>query len=116
LSHGRENLLPPPQLGEVRNPKGINQYTYRRQAEMDLERWCRTHGRELIEKILDLALLGKPWAVKLMLDRILPVVQKHEIQLPEVSDASIEAVIDRFIASVESEVPAKPNGNGAATS
>jgi hypothetical protein len=116
LGTNTSGLASPIKPGEVRNPKGVNQYTYRRQAEVDLERWCRKYGRELIEKVLDMALAGKPWAVKLMLDRIMPVVQKHEIQLPEIDDASIEAVLDRFLSSQASGVPAKPNGNGAATS
>ena len=116
MSKNTSGLRPPTQPGEVLNPKGINQYTYRRQAEVDLERWCRKHGRELIEKVLDLALAGKPWAVKLMLDRIMPVVQKHEIQLPEIDESSLEAALDRFLTGEPQEVPAKPNGNGAASS
>jgi hypothetical protein len=108
--------MPQVKPGEVRNPEGINQYTYRRQAEVDLERWCRQYGRDLIEKVLNLALEGKSWAVKLMIDRILPVVHRHEIELPSIDDASIEAALDRFLTGSPQEVPAKPNGNGAATS
>ena len=102
--------------GEIRNPKGINQYTYRGDAERDLGRWCRKHGRDLVEKVLDLALAGKPWAVKMMIDRILPIVHRHEIELPTIDDASIEAALDRFLTGEAGEVPAKPNGNGAAAS
>ncbi len=109
-------LIPPIAKGEVRNPKGINQWTYRREAEQSLEGWCRKHGKDLIEKVCDIALDGKPWAVKLLLERILPVVQEHKIQIPNVDDSSIEAAIDRFLASQASEVPAKPNGDGAAAS
>jgi hypothetical protein len=109
-------LVSPIKPGEVRNPQGRNQYTYRREAERDLERWCRKHGRELIEKLLDEARAGRSWAMKLALERILPVVQEHKITIPNVDDSSIEAALDRFLASQESEVPAKPNGNGAATS
>ena len=110
----KDGLRSPIQPGEVLNPKGINQYTYRRQAEIDLERWCRKNGRALVEKLLDLASAGKPWAMKLALERILPVVQEHKISIPNVDDASIEAALDRFLANQTSEVPAKPNGNGAA--
>ena len=102
--------------GEVRNPKGINQWTYRREAEASLEKWCRSHGAELIEKVCDIALSGRPWAVKLLMERILPVVQEHKIQIPHVDDASIEAALDRFLESGAGEVLAKPHGNGAAAS
>ena len=110
------NLRAPIQPGEVRNPKGVNQWTYRREAEKSLEKWCRKHGEKLIEKICDLACEGKPWAAKIMIDRILPIVHRHEIELPSVDDASIEAALDRFLAGQAERVPAKPNGNGAAHS
>ena len=106
--------MPPIATGEVRNPKGNNQWTYRAEAEKNLEAWCRDYGKELIDKILNLALAGKPWAVKLMIDRILPIVHRHEIELPAVDDASIEAALDRFLTGNAGEVPAKPNGDGAA--
>jgi len=80
--HGSENLTPI-KPGEVLNPTGINQFTYKRDAEKNLNAWCKEHGRELVEKICDEAKRGKPWAAKLMLDRILPTVQKHEVSVPE---------------------------------
>jgi len=110
-----DGLREPFEPGEVHNPKGNNQYTYRRQAERDLERWCRIHGKKLIEKMLDLAAAGKPWAMKLALERILPVVQEHKHRFPDVSDAKLDAALDRFLIDEASEIPSKSNGNGAAT-
>jgi hypothetical protein len=110
------NLRPPIEHGEVRNPTGANQYTYRRQAERDLEKWCKKHGTRLVEKLLDLAAAGKPWAMKLALERILPVVQEHKVRFPEVDDAKLEAALDRFLLEDAREVHPKPNGNGAAAS
>jgi hypothetical protein len=109
-----KGLMPPVVKGEVRNPAGINQWTYRAEAEKDLERWCRKHGRDLIEKVLNLALEGKPWALKLMLDRIMPVVHRHEIELPHVEQGSLEAALDRFLTGQAGSVSAKPNGDGKA--
>ncbi len=110
-----ENLLPGAKKGEVRNPKGNNQYTYRREAERNLDKWCKKNGKQLVERLLDLAAAGKPWAMKLALERILPVVQEHKHRFPEVDDAKLETVLDRFMSLEEEEVPRKPNGNGAAT-
>ena len=115
-SNGNPDTLREPfKKGEVFNPEGKNQYTYRREAERDLERWCRHHGRTLVEKMLDLAAAGKPWAMKLALERILPVVQEHKHRFPDVDDAKLEAALDRFMSIEESAVPRKSNGNGAAT-
>ena len=110
-----ENLLPPAKKGEVRNPKGNNQYTYRREAELNLDKWCSKHGKVLIEKLLDLAAAGKPWAMKLALERILPVVQEHKHRFPEVDDAKLDAALDRFLIDEAGEVPGKSNGSGEAS-
>jgi hypothetical protein len=82
--------LKPPQPGEVRNPTGRNQYTYRTEAEKNLDEWCKDHGREMVRVIADAARAGKPWAAKLILDRVLPAVQKHEVELPLNGAAKIE--------------------------
>ena len=110
-----ETLRSPIAAGEVRNPEGKNQYTYRREAERNLERWCRIHGKTLIEKMLDLAAAGKPWAMKLALERILPVVQEHKHRFPDVSDAKLDAALDRFLIDEAQEIPGKSNGSGEAT-
>jgi hypothetical protein len=77
-----EQNLRPWKPGESGNPAGINQYTYRTRAEQDLEEWCREFGRDLVRKIANEAKAGKPWAAKLILDRVLPAVTKHELEIP----------------------------------
>ena len=83
-----ENLTPFPP-GNNANPTGINQYTYRTRAEQDLEDWCVEHGREMVRVIADAARAGKPWAAKLILDRVLPAVQKHEVEIPGADPAGL---------------------------
>jgi len=39
--------LTPIRRGQVLNPKGHNQYTYKRDAEANLDKWCREFGDEL---------------------------------------------------------------------
>jgi hypothetical protein len=103
-----ENLIPHRvKPGEVKNPTGINQYTYRREAEQHLEEWCKEYGRELVRVIADAARAGKPWAAKLILDRVLPAVEKHEHSLTESTGAS--ALLDR-LAGVA--VRRRTNGSG----
>lgn len=109
------NLREPIKPGECRNPEGKNQYTYRREAERDLDRWCKRYGTKLIEKLLDLAAAGKPWAMKLALERILPVVQEHKHRFPDVSDAKLDAALDRFLAGEPGEVHSEPVGGGEVT-
>lgn len=46
------NLMPPAQPGEVRNPKGINQYTYRRDFELAIDELLKgvyEFRREIVE-------------------------------------------------------------------
>jgi hypothetical protein len=74
-----ENLKPVRKGDPPLNPTGINQYTYRRDAEKHLDEWCKQYGQELIEKVCNAAKAGKPWAAKLMLDRVLPVTTKIEL-------------------------------------
>jgi len=114
MAGGAENLKPI-KPGEVRNPAGANQYTYRADAERHLDRWCKQHGRELIERLLEDAKQGKGYAMKLALDRILPAVTRHEVEIPAIESDALEAALDRFAATTHSQaVPSKPNGNGAA--
>ncbi len=83
--HPDTSGLRPFKPGDVGNPKGISGYTYRADAEKHLDAWCRKHGRELVDKIADEAKRGKPWAAKLMLDRVLPAVTRLEHEVPLVS-------------------------------
>lgn len=69
--------------GEVRNPEGRNQYTYRDDAETSLEKWCKQHGDAVIEKCVKEAEKGRPWAMRLLLDRILPVRKEIDHRFPD---------------------------------
>jgi len=96
-----ENLSPPFKPGDVGNPKGINQYTYRREAEKAFDRMLsefadgRTRAEAVIDKALELAEKGKPYALDQILKRILPVVEKHEHSLTASGD---ESLVDRLAA------------------
>ena len=99
--------MPPPKPGEIRNPEGRNQYTYRAEAEKHLEEWCVEFGRDLVRVICDEAKRKRPWAAKLMLDRILPAVTQHELTVTE--PAGIEALLSRV-----DQVRTARRGNGDA--
>lgn len=72
-------------VGGVLNPKGNNQLTYRDMSEREFERALirrignRTRARQIVEKLVEDAEKGEPLARKLVVERILPLVQKHEI-------------------------------------
>ena len=102
-----QNLTPFPP-GNNANPEGRNQYTYRREAEAHLEEWCREFGRDLIRKVANEAKAGKPWAAKLLLDRVLPVVTQHEVTIPETVGA--DALLDRLAGIAAKR---RTNGSGA---
>jgi hypothetical protein len=73
--------------------------------------------REALARVFVNAMLkNNGQMIREYLAREWPAVQKHEVELPGVADASLETVIDRFLASEADEVPRKPNGNGAAPS
>jgi hypothetical protein len=87
----------------VLNPKGRNQYTYRRDAEAIFDKLLRSIdpksgksvGEQILEGLLELAKAREEWAVQTVLARILPKVERLEhsgaIELaPSASDALIE--------------------------
>lgn len=51
---GSERPLPPNPIrpGEVRNPQGINQYTYRRDFEMNIQRLLKTAAPEHVRRLV----------------------------------------------------------------
>ena len=51
----------------------------RSSAEASLDRWCREFGDELIERLVTDAKQGKGYAMRLVLDRILPVKKEIEV-------------------------------------
>lgn len=95
---GRDNLRPPIQPGEVRNPEGRNQYSYRRDAERQFSELLAKEARkrplseQVINRVIQDAIAGKPHAQRLVLERILPATSKVE------ANVSTDAVIpvERF--------------------
>jgi hypothetical protein len=74
------------QPGEVRNPRGLNQYTYRRDAEQTFARILKsarsdrrkgTISEEILEIIMTMAQNKDRWALERVLERILPKIEKH---------------------------------------
>jgi len=74
------------QIGEVRNPRGLNQYTYRRDAEQTFARILQsargdkrkgTVSEEILEIIMTMAQNKDRWALERVLERILPKIEKH---------------------------------------
>jgi hypothetical protein len=86
--------------GQVLNPKGINQYTYRAEAEKHLAQWCKTHGRELIDKLLDEAKRGNDRMMKLALDRILPAVKEVDLRVTEEREPVVVPTTDERMGAV----------------
>ena len=74
-----------------------------------------TTKREALARVfVDSMLHRNGQMIREYLAREWPAVQKHEVDLPGVESDALEAAFDRFIKSEEGEVPAKPNGGGAA--
>ena len=80
-----DNLIPMKKGDPTKNPKGHNQWTYRREAQRDLDAMLaekdvngNTRSQAIIDRVMTDAENGKPWALRLLLDRILPVTTKHE--------------------------------------
>ena len=105
---GHPETLTPWKPGQTGNPKGVNGFTYRADAERHLEKWCKIHGEALIERLVTDAKSGKGYAMKLALDRILPAVQQHDIS---VLDAADDGLPDRLAAVIRAR-----KGNGSDTS
>lgn len=81
---GRKNLVPIVP-GEVRNPTGRNQYTYRKDWERTIDAALKagtkhngTQLESIAETLLSEAEKGSPWAVKEVLKRVWPETIKHE--------------------------------------
>jgi hypothetical protein len=75
--------LTPIRSGQVLNPSGRNQYTYRDEAERNLDRWLQqtngdhTNSEAIIDRLVEDAKRGRGYAMKLVLDRFLPAGE-HE--------------------------------------
>jgi len=108
--------LRPQRAGEPgHNRTGKNQWTLQNAALKALEERGRENPEDLVEPVWRAHLRGKPWACRLVWERALPAVQRHDIDLHGLNESALETALDRFLTTgEEAGVPAKPNGNGAA--
>ena len=83
---GRVENLRPVRPGQVLNPRGANQYSYRSRAHALLEELLletredaqETRLRAILDRLVREAERGRPWAIALLLDRVLPKTQGLE--------------------------------------
>lgn len=83
--------------GEARNPKGVNQYTYRRDAEATFDELMKgvdlESGLPVAERILGnivaMARDSDKWAMERILERILPKIDRSEVVDPEADRSAI---------------------------
>jgi len=91
MGHNNPNSLAnlkPAKPGEVRNPKGLNQFTYRQDAETTFARLLdrvdpssrdgQTISQTILENLVMMARGRDRWAIDRVLERILPKVDKVE--------------------------------------
>ena len=94
--------LTPIKPGQVLNPTGVNQYTGRTEALRALDQLAcelrrgKTTVERIVAKLLREAEAGKPWAMRLVCERILPVVHQIEHSVPE--PVSVEDLLRKFEA------------------
>lgn len=116
-SSGHENLTPI-QPGEVRNPSGVNQYTYRDDAKRKFSELCKDNADGFLDGIFKLAKEGESWAAKMVWEEIMPTVKTIEHLIPGADPLELEDAIDAFLAkrgpgSADAEPPRpRTNGNG----
>jgi hypothetical protein len=84
--HGSRVPGRPIQPGQVLNPTGKNQFTYRKEWEREIDQALNsavegdrgTTLQALADKLLSEARKGKPWAMQLVMKRIWPETVKYE--------------------------------------
>ena len=102
-SIGFKNLKPM-KKGQTANPKGINQYSYRHDAEATFQAILdRIETRDpetgetqsvsevIIENLLEMATEKDKWALDQVLDRILPVVKNAHLEVSSAPAAQFHA-------------------------
>ena len=94
-----ENLRPSAQ-GEVRNPKGTNQYSYREKAVHEFAEQDELRGQSFSEYVWDLALAGKPWAARLVWDERMPAVKAVDVNLNDNRDPVAVPTTDERLSAV----------------
>jgi hypothetical protein len=117
-SAGHANLIPA-KPGEVRNPLGRNQYSYRKDAEETFERLLAsvadrgelTVSEAIVSDLLVMAQAKDKWAIDKVLERVLPAVQKHEHGVP---GSDLAGLVDG-LAGLAAKRRTAGGGNGADT-
>jgi len=107
--------------GQSGNPSGLNgrprfEAIVAKILDEKFENTDHTKREKVARLFVDSLLKKNGQMIREYLTRAWPAVQKHEVELPGVSDDALENSIDRFLAGEDEPVPAKPNGNGAAAS
>ena len=104
--------------GQIGNPKGNNQYTYRREAEKAFDRLLTVRRRgddakpgRALDRILTICIEqaeeGRPYALDQVLKRILPVIERHA--LVDTGELGEDMLGDRLAALVATRTT---NGSG----
>ncbi len=88
MAGGVDNLKPIAP-GEVRNPTGRNQYSYRNDAEKLLDELAKEvrNDKARLSQVLDRLFVdaerGQSYAMRLLIERVLPVTQISEHRFPD---------------------------------
>ena len=103
---GHPATLKPCKPGEVRNPNGYNQFTYKRDAEQTFDRLLRspsehpgmTVAAAILSDLIVMARERDKWAIDKVLERILPAMQSHEVHFPGADAAALTDRLSGFTA------------------
>ncbi len=83
--------------GNNANPLGHNQYTYKENTEKYFEAQCAKRIEKVLKAAFDRAEDGSAADAKLILERAMPAVSKHEVQ------ATIEPDSPQYLPSAEKQ-------------
>lgn len=117
MSGDRRDNLTVPKPGEVRNPKGNNQYTQTRKFLDHVEKTITQEDRdELLVTLIDNAKKGQSWAMNLLMSRLWPEVSKLAItdsdgndppktfNLKELRERLVSAIVSGELGALESSL------------
>jgi len=90
----------PIQLGEVRNPLGRNQYTYRDDAKRKFSELCKANADGFLEGVFQLAKDGESWAAKMVWEEIMPAVKAVDVNLNDNRDPVAVPTTDERLSAV----------------
>ena len=100
--------LKPVKPGEVRNPTGKNQWTYRREFEAAFAKAASEHGPELVRILFEKARRADRFFFEKALERMLPKVERHEVEADVGlrADAGALAALEDRLARIAGAGPA----------